>query len=50
MEVTPGRFKEVQWGFTGTSSGATQPLIISGITMEIEPIPDEVDLRKDNQS
>ena len=50
MEVTPGRFKEIQWGFTGTSSGATQPLIISGITMEIEPIPDEVDLRKDNQS
>ena len=50
MEVTPGRFKEIQWGFTGTSSGATQPLAISGITMEIEPIPDEVDLRKDTQS
>ena len=50
MEVTPGRFKEIQWGFTGTSSGATQPLVISGITMEIEPIPDEVDLRKDTQS
>lgn len=50
MEVTPGRFKEIQWGFTGTSSGATTPLVISGITMEIEPIPDEVDLRKDTQS
>lgn len=50
MEVTPGRFKEIQWGFTGTSSGATTPLVIAGVTMEIEPIADEVDLRKDTQS
>lgn len=45
---TSGRFKELQWGFTGTSSGATTPLIISGVTMEIQPLPEEVDLRKDS--
>jgi hypothetical protein len=44
---TQGRFKELQWGFVGTSSGATVPLTITGVTMEVEPISDEVDLRKD---
>lgn len=41
------RFHELQWGFQGTSSGATLPADITGITMEIGPLEEEVDLRKD---
>lgn len=48
LDISNSRFKEIQWGFTGTSSGATVPLIITGVTMEIEPLREEVDLRRDD--
>lgn len=48
FEVNNARFHELQWGFEGTSSGATLPLVITGITMEIDPLADEVAVRKDD--
>lgn len=47
VDISNSRFREIQWGFTGTSSGATEPLVITGVTMEIEPLREEVDLRRD---
>ena len=48
IEINNARFHELQWGFTGTSSAAaTVPLIITGVSMEINPLPDEVDVRAD---
>lgn len=44
LELNNARFKELQWGFMGTSSGATAPAIINGVTMETNPLPDEVDM------
>lgn len=45
FEIDNARFHELQWGFTGTSSGATTPLVVTGLTMEIQPLEDESDLR-----
>jgi hypothetical protein len=43
------RFYEGQWGFTGTcSSPATAPTL-TGITMEVDPLQAEADLRVDDQ-
>lgn len=47
VEINNARFHEIQWGFTGTSKGATQPLIFTGISMEIAPLTDEIDLRSE---
>ena len=48
VEINNGRFHELQWGFLGTNSNAvTTPLTISGVTMEVNPLQDEIDLRKD---
>jgi hypothetical protein len=45
VEINNGRFKELQWGFSGTcASGATAP-VITGVTMEIMPHIEEVELR-----
>jgi hypothetical protein len=44
------RFYEAQWGFSGTcASPATIPTI-TGITMEIDPLQSESDLRTDDQA
>lgn len=48
LDASQGRFHELQWGFSGTSSGATLPLVITGVTVEIDPLTDEIDLRKDS--
>lgn len=45
FEIDNARFHELQWGFYGTSSGATIPAVITGLTMEIQPLEDESDLR-----
>lgn len=45
FEVDNARFGELQWGYVGTSSGATAPAVITGLTMEIQPLEDESDLR-----
>lgn len=48
VELNNARFHEIQWGFQGTAtSAATTPLRITDITMEIDPLTDEVDVRKD---
>jgi hypothetical protein len=48
-EMNNLRFHELQWGFQGTcSSSATTPPTITDITMEIDPLVDESDLRTEN--
>jgi hypothetical protein len=47
VELNNARFHELQWGFTGTSGSATSPVTITGITMELNPLPDELDVRAD---
>lgn len=44
------RFYEAQWGFTGTSSSPASAPTITGITMEIDPLETEADLRVDDQA
>jgi hypothetical protein len=46
IEINNGRFHELQWGFNGTSTGST-PVTITGISMEISPFPEEVEIRND---
>ncbi len=49
FEINNGRFQELQWGFEGTcGSMATSPPTLNGVTVEIGPLPEEVDLIKDN--
>lgn len=49
VELNNARFHELQWGFTGTSAPtATTPGAITGITMEIDPLVEEInDIRND---
>lgn len=44
FEMDNARFHELQWGFTGTCTSATTPPVILGVSMEIDPLEDEVDL------
>lgn len=44
------RFYEAQWGFSGTCSGPASIPTITGITMEIDPLQSEADLRTDDQA
>ena len=46
VDLSNVRFHELQWGFTGTASGTTPPTI-TGITLETDPLEDEVDVKKD---
>lgn len=47
MDLTDKRFNELQWGYVGTNNGATVPLTIIGVTMETNPLPEEVNVRRD---
>jgi hypothetical protein len=48
QEIDNGRFHELQWGFVGTSNAsATTAPTITGIVVELDPLTQEVDLRKD---
>ncbi len=48
MEIDSGRFHELQWGFEGTAdSTATTAPTITGVTMELDPLQSEVDIRRD---
>lgn len=50
VEINNGRCKELQWGFSGTCSPtATSPPTITGITMEVDTLEDEIGIRQDNQ-
>ena len=44
------RFYEAQWGFSGTCSNPASAPTITGITMEIDPLQSEADLRTDDQA
>jgi len=50
VEMNNLRFHELQWGFTGTTTSATTPVVITGVTMEIDPLTDEIDVRPDTVS
>lgn len=43
-------FYEAQWGFSGTCSNPALPPTITGIVAEIDPLPQESDLRSDDQA
>lgn len=49
VEANNARFHEIQWGFTtACTPAATAPPTITGITMEIDPLLDELnDIRED---
>lgn len=47
VEFNNARFHELQWGFDATSNGATEPYYITGIAMEVDPLQDEGDLKKE---
>lgn len=48
MEIDNGRFHELQWGFQGTANNtAVNAPTITGVTMELDPLQSEVDIRKD---
>lgn len=44
FEINNGRGHEVQWGFEWVNNGATQPFDVTGITMELGPLPEETDM------
>lgn len=47
-QVDAGRFHEVQWAFKGTcASGVVSPPTITAVTVEVDPLADEVELRED---
>lgn len=47
VEINNARFQETQWGLTGVCSPlTTTPPTITGITMEIDPLEDEVGIRQ----
>jgi hypothetical protein len=47
IEFNNARFKEIQFGFLGTCTSATTAPTITGVTLEVDPLEDEVSLRKD---
>lgn len=47
LELNNARFKELQWGFSGTCLSASSPPTFTGITMEVDPLEDEVGIRQD---
>jgi hypothetical protein len=44
------RFYEAQWGFSGTCASPASVPTITGITMEVDPLQSEQDLRVDDQA
>lgn len=46
VDLNNARFHELQWGFSGTCSSAATAPTITGITMEVDPLTDETDVRK----
>jgi hypothetical protein len=50
IEMNNARFHELQWGFDGASDDtAIAPAVILGISMEIDPLTQEVDLERGEQ-
>lgn len=49
IDVDPGRFYEIQWGFYGTCSSPASVPTITGLDMEVDPLAVEEDVRVDDQ-
>lgn len=47
VEFNNARYYEIQYGFYGTTVGATQPAVITSVTFETDPLTDEPSLRGD---
>jgi hypothetical protein len=47
IELNNARFHELQWGFTGTCTAATTAPTITGVTVDIGTLPEEIDIRSD---
>lgn len=47
LEIDSGRFHELQWGFEGTCTNAATEPVITGVTVEIGALPEEVEVRRD---
>lgn len=49
LQINQGRFHELQWAIQGTcdSTVSTISPTITGVTVEIDPLEDEIELRKD---
>lgn len=51
IECGQSRFHELQWGFTGTCpAGTMTPPTITGVVMEVDPLADEVSVKKDDKN
>lgn len=48
VEMNNARFHELQWGFLGTTSGATTAPTITGVVMEVDPLSTETEVRQEN--
>lgn len=46
INIPAGRARELQWGFFGTVAPGSKTPTIIGITPEVDPLPDEKDLRE----
>lgn len=50
VEISQLRFKEIQFGFTGTNAaGVTVPVTITGVTLELDPKGTEIDIFNDQK-
>lgn len=49
IDVDPGRFYEIQWGFYGTCSSPSSVPTFTGLDMEVDPLSMEEDVRVDDQ-
>ena len=47
IEINNARCHEVQWGYSGTCASATTAPTITGVTIDIGTLPEEVDVRDD---
>lgn len=47
MEIDNGRFHELQWSFSGICTNALSAPTITGIVVELDPLAEEVELRRD---
>lgn len=49
VELNNARFHEIQWGFYVTCDNtATEPAVITGVTMEVDPLVGEQNMKRDD--
>jgi hypothetical protein len=47
IELNNSRFHELQWGFSGTCTGATTAPTFTGVTLEVDTLDEERSIRQD---